>query len=344
MDGRELLFKLSDSCAVSGYEMRLHPILKSYFEEYVDKISFGNLGDLIALKKGDGKFKILITAHADEVGLMVMGIDDRGFIQFTQIEGVDPKTLPAQEVMIHGKKEIYGVIGAKPPHVLSKEDRKKAAKIEDMLIDTGLPYDEVKKYISVGDFITVKRNCKELLNGFISGKALDDRAGICALYECAKILKERKHTPDVYFAVTTMEEVGHKGAKVTSYDINPDLAIAIDVTSADRYLDSEISPDCGKNIRFAVGPNLHPELTQKLMDTADKAKIPFVITVEPDRTGTDAWDMNVSRSGIPVALISVPLRYMHTSSEVINYSDVEKLGRLLAEFICSINDWSDIYA
>lgn len=344
MNGRELLFKLSNSCAVSGYEKRLHPILKSCFEEYVDEISIGNLEQFIALKKGDGKFKILITAHSDEVGLMVMGINDRGFISFTQIEGVDPKTLPAQEVIIHGRSEIYGVIGARPPHVLTKEDRKKAVKIEDMLIDTGLPKEEIEKYVTPGDFITVKRDCRELLNGFISGKALDDRAGICTLYECAKILKERKHAPDVYFAATTMEEVGHMGAKVTSYDINPDLAIAIDVTSADRYMDSEITPDCGRNIRFAVGPNLHPELTQKLMDTADKAKIPYVTTVEPGKTGTDAWDMQISRSGIPVALISVPLRYMHTSAEVINYSDVEKLGRLLAEFICSIKDWGDIYA
>lgn len=344
MEGKDLLFRLSNSFGVSGCEFNLHPILEEYFKNYVDEISYGKLWDFTALKKGNGSLKIMITAHADEVGLVVTNIDDRGFVHFACIRNVDVKTLPAQEVVIHGKKEVYGVIGAKPPHVLTQEEVKKAIKVDDMLIDTGMSEEKIVKLVSPGDFITIKRSCTSLLGDFITGKALDDRAGICAMFECARILKNIKHSPDVYFVATSMEEVGHMGARTMAYSINPDIGIAIDVTSADKYANSDILVECGKNIKIAVGPNIHPELSEKLMKTADDNAIPYKIVAEPGNTQTDAWDIQVAREGIPTLLVSIPIRYMHTSTEVINYSDVEKAGRLLALFVSGVREWGDIYA
>lgn len=345
MEAKEMLFELSNAFGISGTEHYLHPILSKYFGEYVDEISYGRLGDFVALKRGadSGKTKIMIAAHSDEVGLMVSHIDERGFIGFTNVAGVDAKTLPGQEVIIHGREDLYGVIGAKPPHVLSAEDMKKAVKMEDMLIDTGRTMDEIKGIIQVGDFISLRRNCINLLGDFITGKALDDRAGISAMLECAIELQNLKHSSDVYFVATTMEERGHLGARVMSYDINPDIGIAIDVTFGDKYADGDIVSECGKGVEITIGPNIHPELSEKLMAIADDYSIPYFIDVAPGRTGTDAWDIQVAREGIPTLLVSIPLRYMHTSTEVINYKDVVKVGRLLALFISSFKDWEGIY-
>lgn len=345
MEGKEMLYKLSNGLGISGTEHCLYPVLLEYFKKYTDEISYGKLGDFTAIKKGreDGKLKVMIAAHSDEVGLMVSHIDDRGFIGFTNVAGVDAKTLPCQEVIIHGREDVYGVVGAKPPHVLTEEDMKKAVKMEDMLIDTGMSLEEIKKLVNIGDFISIKRNCTDLQGDFITGKALDDRAGISAMLECAKELQNLKHSADVYFVATTMEERGHLGAKTMAYEINPDIGIAVDVTFGDKYADSDIVSECGKGIEITIGPNIHPELSERLMKIADDYNIPYFIDVAPGRTGTDAWDIQVARAGIPTLLISIPLKYMHTSTEVINYKDVIKVGRLMALFIASFKDWGEIY-
>lgn len=346
MDGKELLFKLSDSHGVSGDEYRLNDIIISAFSEYTDEIRKGKLGDVAAIKKGsrEGEYKIMVAAHADEVGLIVTDIDERGFIHFTKVAGIDPKTLPAQEVIIHGKREVFGVVGAKPPHVLSSDDMKKAPKFEEMLIDIGMTREESKGIVSVGDFITINRECTSLLSDYVTGKALDDRAAIATMYECAKYLQKIKHSSDVYFVATTMEELGHLGAKTMAHEISPDVGVAIDVTCADKYAISDIYAECGKGVEISLGPNLHPELTERVIKLAEEYNIPYIISVEPGPTGTDAWDIQVARQGIPTILLSIPLRYMHTSTEVINYRDVVEAGKLLALFISCVREWGDIYA
>lgn len=346
MEGKELLFKLSGSTGVSGNEHGLSSILEEYFGKHVTETRTTKNGNFIAIKKGDGggKHKIMIAAHSDEIGMMVTDIDDRGFIHFTRVGGIDPKTIPAQEVIIHGKKEVYGVVGAKPPHVLSKDDMKKAIKLEDMKIDVGMTKEEARQYISVGDLITVKRDCMSLQGDFLTGKALDDRAGIAAMLECAIELEKMKHEADVYFTATTCEEVGAWGARTAAYEINPDIAIAVDVTFGDKNAGDRVNIECGKGVEITVGPNIHPELSQRLLNIADEYKIPYAIDACPGPTGTDAWVIQVVREGIPSLLISIPLRYMHTSTEVISYKDVVLTGRLMAWFIASIKDWGEIYA
>lgn len=338
MEGKDLLFKLSNSFGISGSEHKLHGILEEYFKECTDEMKINRIGNFTAIKKGTGKLKVMLAAHADEVGLIVTEIDDRGFVHFGNLAGVDGKTLPAQEVVIYGKREVYGVIGAKPPHVLTAADMKKAVKMEDMVIDTGMTKEELSEIVSVGDFITPKRECKNLLGDFITGKAFDDRASIAAMYECAKELQNIKHDADVYFVSTVQEERGCLGAKVMSYDIDPDLGIAIDVTFGDKYAIPDLESECGKGPAISFGPYIHGEYFEKLTEVADDYNISYCVEIAPRSTGTDGDNIQASRDGIPTLVVSIPLKYMHTSTEVINYKDVKSIGRLLALFIASLKD------
>lgn len=343
MNGKELLIKLSNSFGISGSEYKLHGILEEYFKEYSDEIRYGKLGDFVAIRRGNGKGKIMLAAHSDEIGLIVKDIDDRGFVYFANLAGTDPKTLPAQEVTIYGTREVYGVIGAKPPHVLTAEDMKKAISMEDMVIDTGMTKGELSEIVSVGDFITVRRKCTDLLGDYITGKAMDDRASIAAMYECARELQNLKHDVDVYFVATSQEERGCKGARVMTHEINPDLGIAIDVTFGDKYANPDIPVECGKGLTLTAGPIVHSGCLNSIMKVADDYKIPYALEFAQRSTGTDGDNIQIARDGIPTLVVSIPLRYMHTSVETISYRDVKSAGRLLALFIASIKDWGEVY-
>lgn len=346
MRGKDVLKRLSSVEAVSGSERNLHETLSELFSDVTDEYITGKLDDFCAIKRGEGNgsLKIMIAAHGDEIGLMVKSIDERGFVHFVKVTGVDVKTLPAQEVTIHGKEEVFGVIGAKPPHVLSDEERKEAIKIEDMTIDTGFTREELLNKIQIGDYATVNRKPVDLLGDFMTGRAFDNRCGVAAMLECAEELKKLRHTADVYFTCTSFEEAGHMGARTMAYSINPDIAIATDVDFGDKCYNEYVTKETGKGLSITVGPNIHPELGQRLMDIADEYNIPYGIDVSAGSTGTDAWDIQVVREGIPSVLVSVPIKYMHTPTEVASYKDVERAGKLMALFIASIKDRGDINA
>src|SRR5690554_6367858 len=214
MNIENVLKELSEASGVSGHEQDVVSIVKKYFKEYCDKVTEDSLGNVIGIKKGtevDNK-KIMLAAHMDEIGLMVKGIDKNGFITFTNIGGVDQRTLLCQEVIIHGKEDVYGIIGVKPPHVTTEKERSNALGIEDLAIDAGFTKEELESKIKIGDIITIKRNLINLQNDWISGKALDDRAGVIALLTCLKELQNFKHEDDIYFVATVQEEVGTRGA------------------------------------------------------------------------------------------------------------------------------------
>lgn len=336
---KETLIKLIKPAIPSGREFQTNNSIKKVFLQYCDEVKSDKLGNVIGLKKGlSSDCKVMLAAHMDEIGLMVKNIDDKGFIQFTFIGGVDQRILPTQEVVIHGRKDIRGIIGNKPPHIQEPDERKKAIKAEDMFIDTGLCVNDVKKYIKIGDFITFKRKPIELLNNKLSSNALDDRAGIavmlCALDELGKI----KFNADVYTVATIQEEVGLRGAIVSSYGVNPDIGIAIDVCHGSmpdvpEYETSKL----GEGPSIALGPNIHPKLFERIKQLAEDYKIPFQLNPEPSATGTDAWAIQITREGIPTALVSIPLRYMHTTVETLCLDDIKMAGRLLALFIASLS-------
>lgn len=336
MEDVNFLENLCTMVAPSGREMMIHPFLKETFEPF-GEVSEGKLNNLIVKKKGTGYKSIMLMAHADEVFMVVTEIKEGGFLKFKPA-GIDVKVLLSQEVIIHGKKEIKGIIGAKPPHLLTEEERNKVTPFEELLIDTGLSKETLKDIVSVGDFITLAPNFKKLLNEKVSCKSIDDRAGIAALYRCAKELTNVNHDLDVYFAMSCEEEVGHRGAKACTYEINPDMAIAIDVTFDNGpFGDTDRENKMGGGPVICVGPNIHPKLREKLMEIAKDNSIPFNVEVEPGNTGTDAWDIQTVRRGIPTLLISIPMKYMHTRVEVISMEDIKNTGKLIARFIQSID-------
>ncbi|MFO7819133.1 MAG: M42 family metallopeptidase, partial [Halanaerobacter sp.] len=304
------------------------------------EIKYDNLGNLIAYKEGsaEDELKVMIAAHMDEIGLMVNKIEEDGFLRFTSVGGVDQRTLVGQEVIVLGNEELQGIIGAKPPHVQSTSERKKAYKMEDMYIDLGLDAQEVEEKVRVGDVVTVKREFEELKNDRVTGKALDDRAGVLVMLTVLQELADIEHQVDLYTVATVQEEVGVRGATTSTYGIVPDIGVAIDVCHGQMPgVSSEDAAELGGGAAIAFGPHVHPKLFSKLKELAQGNEIKS--QVEPSHTprGTDAFAMQVTRAGIPTALISIPLRYMHTSVETISLKDIKRAGRLLARFIREID-------
>lgn len=343
MSAKEFLQKLSQATGVSGYEHTIRDIVIEEFRPLVDEISVTAMGSVIAFKrgtrpKGSAATKLLIEGHMDEIGLIVSAFD-QGFIRFTQVGGFDARVLLAQEVTVHGKEELHGIIGARPPHVTTEEERGKVIPMKDLFIDVGLGVEDLHSIVEVGDTITINRQMQSLSGNLVSGKAFDDRAAIVCLSEALHHLAEIKHSCDVYAVANVQEEVGLKGAQTSAYAINPDIAIAIDVTHAEQPGTTEINAvPLGGGMGIAVGPNIHPFLHEKLAATAKANEIPYQVTAYSGATGTNAWAMQVVREGIPTALIDIPLRYMHTSVETINTSDLERIGRLLSAFAVSLDE------
>ncbi len=329
-----------EATGVSGYEGSVGKVIHEVFAAQTDQVTTDTLGNVISLKRGEGenRAKVMLAAHMDEIGLMVTKIEEKGFLRFISIGGVDQRTLVAQEVRVHGRRDLIGVIGMKPPHLLTPEDADKAIKMEDMVIDLGLTEEEVKAVVAVGDLVTVNRNLIPLSGDFVAAKALDDRAAVAAIYHCLSELCRMRHTADVYAVATVQEEVGSRGALVSAYHVQPDIGIAIDVCHGEMPgVPEQYTAPLGKGPSVALGANIHPKVYERLTELAKEHNIPFAIDPIPGPTGTDAWTMQVTRAGIPTGLVSIPLRYMHTSVETLSINDIKLTGRLLAYFVASVD-------
>lgn len=335
------LESLSNENGISGYEHNLKKIITREFEKYTDETKVDSLGNIISLKKGTGNTKIMLAAHMDEIGLMVNFIEENGFLGFTSVGGFDPRTIIGQEVIVHGREKLLGVIGSKPPHLQDPSEQDNSIKMEDMIIDIGYSFEKVKKLVNIGDVVTINRKFEYLKNNRVTGKALDNRVGVTTLLECAKELQKISHEANVHFVSTVQEEVSMSGAITASYDINPDIGIAVDVGFGHTpELDNSISINLGEGPGVTLGGNIHPNLRKKLLEVAKEYNIPYQNVITPGPTGTDARAMQVNRAGMPALVLSVPLRYMHTSVELIQLEDIRYTAQLLSFFISSISDES----
>ncbi len=332
VEDKKLLKELCMGHGPSGREHWLHHYIYEAFSEF-GQVTTDNLNNVIIEKKGKGKGKIMIMAHLDEIFMVVTAVKENGFLEFKG-NGLDSKTLVSKEVVIHGKQDILGIIGIKPPHLMKEEEKNKAVTADSLLIDTGYSKEALEKIVSPGDFVTLKGSFKELLNNKISCKSIDDRAGVVAMYRCAKELQDIEHDLDVYFVCSAQEEVGHRGAVTATNVINPDIGIAVDVTFDNgRHGDTDGDNEIGKGPVICVGPNIHPKVRKRLMKVGEEYNIPYQIEVEAGPTGTDAWDIQVSGSGVPTLLISIPIKYMHTAVELVNMKDITNTGYIMAQFI-----------
>ena len=337
----DVLTYLVESSGVSGYEHTVSKIIETSFKDLCDDIRKDRLGNVIGYKKGFSHhpIKIMLAAHMDEIGLMVKDIDKNGFIKITNVGGVDQRILLAQEVIVHGKKDIFGVIGAKPPHLQSVEERNEAIKMEDLLVDVGLSKSEAEEFITIGDTITIPQKMNKLQNDMASSKAMDDRAGIATIIECLIELSKMKHASDIYVVATVQEEVGTRGAMVSTYQVEPDIGIAIDVGfGATPELSKDEVMELGKGPGIGLGGNIHPKIHQQFVKIAKEYNLPYQIELSPGMSGTDAQSMQISQSGVATGVISIPLRYMHTTVETVDMKDIKNAGKLLAAFISSLND------
>lgn len=336
---KETVKKLSDMRGVSGFEYMINKKIAEMMKEYTDEVYIDNSGSVIALKKSKhSKGKIMLEAHCDEIGLMVKDIDEKGFITFVNIGGIDGRILPGAEVTIHGKKDICGVISAKPPHLQNASEAEKSIKIKDMSIDVGMKHDEAVKYISVGDSISMSQTAEELLNGNLCGKCIDDRGGVAVLLKVMAEVENEELPCDIYFVAAVQEEVGLRGAKTAAYGINPDMAIAVDVCHGITPDNSYNAFELGTGVVISKGPNIHHKMAEKLINMAKANDIKYDIDVDGGDTGTDAWAIQVTREGVPTALLSIPLKYMHTSVETVNIEDLEATARLMTEFIKDVKE------
>lgn len=334
----DLLKKLSDAHGLSGFEGNIKTIIRKELDGYVDEITEDRLGNLIAIKKGSD-FSAMIASHMDEIGLMVQYIDDKGFIKFVGIGGWFNPTLHTQRVVLHGTKgPVPGVIGSKPPHVMTPEDRKKEIKMEDLFIDIGASSAEEAAGlgIEIGTPVTIEQELIKLANNRVTGKALDNRVGVLVLIET---LRRMKTSMTIYAVFTVQEEIGLKGAKVSAFALNPDVAIATDVTIPGDHpgvSKKEASPEMGKGpvlvLASASGRGLLADnrLVTWLRSAGDKMKIPYQLEVG-DGGNTDASIINLVRDGIPSIPLSVPSRYIHSPVEVVDLKDVESTIDLLVE-------------
>lgn len=336
----ELLKRLSEAHGIAGNEGAVRAIMEAELKASC-QVEVDALGNLIA-RKGNGERKIMLAAHMDEIGLMVKYIDKNGFIKFATIGGFFDQTLLNQRVLIHTPRgQVCGVIGSKPPHLMKDEERKKVVEYRDMFIDVGARSAEAAKALGVGlgDCITFDRSFRELSGGLVTGKAFDDRI---ACYILVQVMREVEAEATVYAVGTTQEEVGFKGARTASYRINPDMAIALDVTTAGDYpgiREEESSLKVGQGPAITLvdasgrGLITHPKVKEMLIATAERHKIPYQLEVGEGGT-TDATGIHITREGIPSGVVSIPTRYIHTPVEVASMEDIRnavKLVRLALE-------------
>jgi len=342
MDAKALLERLTQAHGVSGYEDEARAIVQEGLAPLVDEIRVDALGSVIAIKNGNAtdapRRRLMFAAHIDEIGLAVMG-QREAMLQVTPVGGVDPRTVLGQQVIVRGKRNLPGILGSRPPHVLSEEDRKKPVPFDELYVDTGLSAEALSELVTIGDMVSIKGDFVELANGAVASKAMDDRAGVAAMMLAVDQLSHMEHAWDLVAVATSQEERGLRGATSAGYGVAPDAAVAIDVGFAKQQGVEEhesVAFDAGPAIAF--GPNVHPVMGRRLRDVADQWEIPYQQEFIPGRSGTDAWAIQVTRSGVPTGLLSIPLRYMHTAVELLTVADVQRTARLLAAFAASLDE------
>ena len=329
--------------------------LRARFEPLCDEVVVDPLYNVLATKKPTAKTKnggraprILLCAHMDEIALMVTEILKDGSLRMGNVGGVDPRILPAATVSVHchpdaGKpRTLLGVIGAKAPHLLTDEERKHNYLRENLYIDLGLPVEKVQKLVHVGDLVTLNGQTLGLMNNRAAGKTMDDRACIGVMLEAAERLQHMSHASEIIFACTTQEEVGIRGAKVAAHNANPDLAIVMDVSHAPipaSRPDTTVPLDAPA---ATYGPLIQYRLLERLQQTASQNGIKLNIEHADRNTGTDTDAVQIAREGIPSVLIDLPLKYMHTTVELLDMNAITECGRLCALFACEIDEgWDD---
>ena len=332
----DLLKRLSEACGVPGYERPARAVVVEALSGLVDEIRVDVLGNVIAHKAGRGP-SVLVAAHMDEIGFMVAHIEEKtGFLRLQPLGGFDPCTIVAQRVMVHTDSgDLPGCIGAKPAHILTEEDMKKRPKIKDMFVDVGLPAPKVHEQVRVGDTVTLVQSFARY-GDVVSGKALDDRAGVYIAIEALRRVKQP--ACDLTIVGTTQEEVGLRGARAAGFAVNPRIGIALDGTLAvdvPGVAEHERITKLGGGVAIKLRDSAsisHPALVRAMRSLAEERGIEHQMEILP-RGGTDAGAIQAAQAGAAVITLSLPLRYVHSVVETAHVNDIESSIALLAAFL-----------
>lgn len=336
MNTKELLTRLCCSIGTPGRESDAVNTASEILQP-MGKVEHTALGSIICRLNPwiEGRKVVMLEAHIDQVGLVVSSLSGEGFIRVASCGGIDSRILPGCPFIVHTKKGPVPAVGVSvPPHLQSGDSAGKPQKIEDMLLDTFLSGDQAEKTITPGDIITYDFPPAELVGGLFAAPALDNRAGCASVILSGQILGGKDYGVNVVLLLASMEEVGGQGARTASHSIMPDLSIAVDVT----YGMSPGMPEnkcfkLGSGAQIGIAPILNRKLTGTLADIAEGMSLPYGYEVMGGNTGTDADQIAVARCGVPTALLSIPLRNMHSPSEIVDMKDVETTAKLMAEFI-----------
>lgn len=338
----KLLKGLSETRGASGHETKIRNYIKEQIKPFCNVIKTDSMGNLFGIIEGnDDENTVLVAAHMDEIGFMIRYIDENGFLRVVRVGGQNYRLLPGTRVIVDGKNgDVPGIFGEKAIHLIKSKERNKVTPLEDCFVDIGAKSKEhAEKNVSIGDFIEFEQSMVHFEDStLVNGKAFDDRIGCYIMIEAMKsIANGDKPEHTIVFAFTSQEEIGTRGAIVAGYHINPTSALVLEVThgidypSVSKSKDGDISLSKGPVID--VGPNLHPKISKRIIELAKKLEIPYQIEPEPYPTGTDARSIQISRSGIPVGLVCVPLRYMHTMIETIDLIDLDNAVKLVTAYL-----------
>ncbi|HSL30235.1 MAG TPA: hypothetical protein VK900_13635 [Anaerolineales bacterium] len=327
---------------LSGYETPVADLIAEKWRPLVDEIRSSRVRSLHGLKKGSGtspRPAAMIATHMDAIGMQVSKIVD-GFLHITNLGGVDVRVLPGAAVTVHASgsgEELPAVVALPPARLLPESVGDGFPGVRDLLVDTGLLRREVEKKVRVGDLVSFSNEPFELAGDVISGHTLDNRASIAALTVCLEELQNKPHIWDVWAVATVQEETSFLGAYSSAFELRPQIALVVDGTFAKGPgANGWQTFSMGKGVGLGLGPNMHPFLHTRLKDVAERLEIPWFLDVTPMHSGTDAFAVQVTAEGIPTAVVEFPLRYMHTPVESVAIKDVQRVGRLLAEFIASL--------
>jgi tetrahedral aminopeptidase len=349
-NARAFLMQMLQTASPSGFEEKNAAHYRNYVSTFADSVTTDRMGNVIAGVNPTGSPRVMLAGHIDEIGFLIHWISDEGFLYFRPIGGHDPVNIVGQRVTVHTRTgEVPGVIGKKPIHMTSAEDRGKKIELEDLWIDLGVSSKDeaLATGVQVGDFAVYDVPVTPLVGDRMAARAFDNRVGAWVVAEALRRVKEMNPSAAVFAVATVQEEIGLRGAKTSTFGVDPEIGIAVDVTfatdfpSMDKRKTSEVKLGGGPGV--LRGANASRKLADRICSVAEGAKIPVQIQATPGGTGTDANAMQISAAGVTTGLVEVPLRYMHTPCEIISLSDADQCAELLAQVCASLKtgeDWT----
>ncbi len=331
MNIKQTLIELANASSAPGQEYSVAPLAEKMLSEYMS-VTNDALGNVVGHKNGNGKH-FLLDAHLDSIGMIVTAVEKNGFLRVDKCGGIDVRTVSAQDVIVHGREDLFGVVTSIPPH-LSKGDNKTATGFDEIMIDTGIDGDRIFSLVAPGDRVTIKSQYNEMANGALSGAYFDNKAGVCAVLRCLEILSENDCQNEITVLFSAQEEAGLVGARAGGFNCDADECICVDVSFAKtNATPKNITAKLGEGTMIGVAPVLNYEMSRQLEALAKENNIPYQLEIMSSSTGTNADVIAVSAKGKKTALLSFPLKNMHTAVEMIDTDDIEATAQLMAKYI-----------